>query len=174
MSEPIGGIGLELIGDDAGVQAMLLHLDTALNPTAMAGFLGVKVGVYLKERAAKRFGNEGDDVSGPWAPLAPSTQLVRANGDWAVGPDHPINRRTGELEAYITQSDILAGMFGYGSSVTYPGKLGTGKSLRQKVSTAQQGRSKPSTVPRPVLGINENDALFILTELAFYVEKGRV
>lgn len=164
-----GFIDIELIGDDVGVARMLRHLDTALDSTAMAAFLGIKVGVYLKERAKHRFEAEGDDVSGKWAPLLPSTQYVREHGPWEVGPSSPINVRTRELETYITQSDIFASSFGYGASVAYPGRPARTKALRQKVETAQRGRARPATVARPVLGINERDALYILTQMAFYI-----
>lgn len=165
-----GFLDFDIIGDTAGVQAMLRHLDTALSPVAMAGFLGVKVGTFLKERATARFKGEGDDVSGRWAPLQPSTQLVRSYGPWPVGPDSPINKRTGELEAYITQSDIYAWGHSMGATVMYPGKIPNSKGLQQKMQTAQQGRARPRTVKRPVLGVNERDLTEVMTMLAFHVQ----
>ena len=169
----VGFIDFNIVGNRQGVQAMLAHLDSALSPSVMATFLGVKVGTYLKQRASQRFGNEGDDAVGPWAPLEQSTQLIRASGPWQVGPGSPINKRTGELESYITGSEILAWGTPLGAVVKYPAKVPSSKGIREKMRTAQAGRAKPKTVPRPVLGMNERDLAYVLASLAFHVKTHR-
>lgn len=118
-----------------------------------------------------RFDQEGDDVSGPWMELAPSTQDIRARGEWGVGPGSPINRRTGDLERYITESTAAVAPVAQAVTMVYPGKPAAGP-LAIKVQTAQSGKPKPKTVPRPVLGVNEKDLLFVMTALSLYVEDG--
>lgn len=153
------------------VVAMLEKMDTALSPVGMASFLSVEVGPYLQMRASNRFANEGDEVSGKWAQLQPATQQIRASrSDWPVGPDHPINKRTGELEAWVTGGAILAMPHALGATLRYPGREPTGE-LKKKVETAQRGRSKPRTVARPVLGVDATDLLFVTTRLTFYFRK---
>lgn len=165
-----GFIDFEIVGDAAGVQAMLSHLDSALSPVAMAGFLGVEIGSYLKERARNRFESEGDDVTGKWAPLMDSTVRVRETGPWNISGEHPINKRTGELEEYITGSDIFAWAHSMGATVRYPGRVTNKRSIRAKMETAQRGKANPKTPARPVLGMNERDLAFVITELAFHVQ----
>jgi len=82
----------------------------------------------------------------------------------------PINRRTGELEDWVVNSGWFSYPTGFGASMRYPNKAPTGE-LKKKVETAQKGRKYPSTVARPVLGVNENDLLFLMTSLSFAVEQ---
>ena len=149
---------------------MLTRLDTALSPVGMAAFLTGAVEPWVRERAQDRFASEGDDVVGSWAPLQPATVDVRSRGEWAIGGEHPINKRTGELENYITKSNGKAWPHALGATLTYPGKPSGKKSIVEKMKTAQTGRSHPRTVARPVLGLNERDLLHVLTSLAFYVK----
>lgn len=57
--------------------------------------------------------------------------------------------------------------------LTHPGPTGD-RSLQEKIQTAQSGSSNPNTRPRPVLGLNENDLLFITSELAAYLTEGMI
>jgi hypothetical protein len=170
------GIGISIIGDDTGVQRMLNVLDTALNPIAIAGFLGAEVTPYLALRAKARFGGEGDDVSGKWAPLSAATQRFREEGSqqglWNVGAEHPINVRTHEMEDYVTSGVAYVVPTPMGSILQYPNPGNPSRSLREKLKTAQQGRTHPRTVKRPVLGLNERDLSFVLVALAFHVKRG--
>jgi len=155
---------------DAGsVDYMLAKLMLLLSPQGLTTFLGSTVGPYLARRAGERFENEGDDVVGKWAELKPATMAIRAEGPWAVGPDHPINRRTGELENWVVRGGWHAYPEGFGAAMQYPASLPTGE-LYDKVKTAQSGRSEPNTVPRPVLGLNEADMLFVITAFAANIE----
>lgn len=165
-----GWLDFEIVGTKHGVERMLAVLDTALSPIGISAFLGGAVGPYLKERARDRFINEGDDVSGRWAPLKQSTVERRERGDWAVSGAHPINVRTHELQNYITQSSWAVTPTPVGASLAYPGKRTSKKSLREKVKTAQQGKTHPSTVARPVLGMNEHDLGYVVAMLAFHVQ----
>ena len=165
---------VSITGDSKSVERMLMRLDTVLSPVAIAGFLGATVSPYLRGRAQARFTGEGDDVVGAWLPLSEATQEIRES--MGYGAAHPINKRTGELEAYITQSAYSIMVDPLGAVLTMPGNQPTGE-LADKVKTAQQGKrgSKNSwgdTDPRPVLGMNSNDTLFVLGALVTYVEKG--
>ena len=165
-----GYIDIELTGDSAYVDKMLLHLDSKLTSTGMTSFLAATVFPYLLQRAKERFQNEGDDVVGKWVPLAPETEIIRQSQGF--GGAHPINVRTGELERYITQGSVQASVQAspMGAFLQHPAASPSGD-LKSKVKTAQQGDPKFGRgVPaRPVLGMNENDLGFIMTALAFYV-----
>lgn len=168
MAGPVGFIDFDIVGDKYGVQRMLKHLDSAFSVEGLAAFLKVSVEPWLRERAKGRFDSEGDDASGKWAPLQQTTIDFRER-DGFNGPG-PINRRTGELEAYITGADMgIVSVPGL-ATLTYPKEPPKGKALSQKVSTAQKGRSQPNTVARPILALSERDLGAILTQLAFHVK----
>jgi hypothetical protein len=158
-------------GDVTQVARMLLGLETATNPVAIAGFLGSTVDPYLRGRGRRRFSEEGDDVTGKWVPLSPATQAIRA--DLGYGADHPINVRTGELERYINDSPNQLSAHPWGASLTLPGNPPTGD-LADKVMTAQQGSTSSTSgrpiPPRPVLGMNQKDTMAVLLLLYGYIK----
>lgn len=155
------GMTVDVGGD---VEAKLNSLDTAISPAALMRFLGFKVDPYIRTRADARFRNEGDDVTGHWAPLSSAT--VRIREDLGFPGEHPINKRTGELEDLITQHRSLVAAFAGGASLIAPGSQPTGE-LADKLRRAQAGDEKAP--PRPVLGMNEQDLAAVLTMLAVHV-----
>jgi hypothetical protein len=165
-------IDVSIIGTTKGVQAQLEALDTALNPLAVAAFLGAEVAPYLQQRAKARFADEGDDVVGRWLPLKEATERIRLAGAeqglWNVGPAHPINVRTHEMEEYVTSGlgELLPTAFG--AVLNYP-RPRQSSSLRAKMKGAQQGTSDGRTPPRPVIGLNERDLIFVLQALAWHM-----
>lgn len=165
------GIAIKVSGNATGVQGMLEVLDTALNPVAIAGFLGAVVSPHLQRRAIARFRSEGDSaVGGGWVPLAQATQEIRESQGF--GAAHPINRRTGELERFITQNPGHPVPNVLGATLTFPGADPAGE-LENKVKVAQVGGTQPGmnpTPPRPVLGIDEQDLVFVLTALATHIK----
>lgn len=166
MTPSSGSVRIIIDVDSENVEQMLARTTLALSTVGMYAFLHGVVTPWLKKRAEDRFAAEGDDVSGMWAPLEAYTQQVRSAGGY--GAEHPINRRTGELERYITQGGgdvISAGGF---SQLTFPGDAPTGREAT-KVATAQIGATYPSTPARPVLGVNEVDLSFVLAALATHV-----
>lgn len=146
---------------------MLDALDTALNPVAVAGFLGAVVDPYFRKRARARFANEGDDVVGKWRPLKDSTISIREQMGFGPGP---INSRTGELEEFITGGPNNINIHPWGASWIFPGAQPQGE-LFEKFETAQKGKEWPQTVARPVLGMNVQDLSFVLLALATHIEK---
>jgi hypothetical protein len=154
--------------DNRLVESLLLRLDTALSPFAIAAFLGGPVEEYIQGRAENRFRQEGDDVSGKWAPLKDATQAIRAQEGY--GADGPIDRRTDRLMHYIVGSPGRSQATGLGATLTYPGTPPTGE-LLTKVQTAQRGKPYPNTPPRPVLGLGEEDLAQVLILLSIYTEE---
>lgn len=149
--------------DDRAAVHAIEQLAALLSPVGLQGFLSSTVGPYLSKRAKERFESEGDDVTGRWAPLKEATVTIRS--DLGFGGAHPINRRTGELEEWVVQGGWDAYPQMFGASLRYPRNAPIGE-LRDKVETAQKGKSEPSTVKRPVLGVNEKDMIFVLAALA--------
>lgn len=171
MARSTGYIDIDLIGDVKYVTKMIDHLDQKLGPQGLTAFLSMTVYPYLLNRAKERFQDEGDDAVGKWAPLAPATEVIRQS--MGFGGAHPINVRTGELERYITQGSVSSSVqaSGLGAFLQHPANPPSGKKLKSKLKTAQQGdpafgRGVPA---RPVLGMNETDLGFIMAAMAFYV-----
>lgn len=162
-----GFLDVTIVGDDAGVQAMLMHMNSALAPQSLGVFLSTVVDPYLRTRARARFDSEGDDVVGKWAPLKDSTRNIRQS--MGYGADGPINRRTGRLEQYILGSPNKVTMHTAGATLVWPGTRPSGETA-DKLRTAQMGKPMPSTVPRPVLGINERDLAAVLTGLSLHIQ----
>jgi hypothetical protein len=162
-----GVMGISIIGDTAGVQAMLLHLQNKLSSPNLAGFLHLQVDPYLRARTSARFANEGDDVVGKWIPLEAATESIRASKGFPSA--HPINDRTGELRDYAVNSPSDVTPTGLGASLTYPGVPASGE-LADKVMTAQVGRNYPPTVARPIFGVDANDLAAVLTMLAYEIK----
>lgn len=171
MTKPVGFMDIEMRGDAQQVNAMLERLSSALSGPMLIGFMG-SVGEYLQSRARSRFASEGDDVSGAWHPLSDVTQHFRETQGFPAS--HPINKRTGDLEVYITQSSYSVTPNPLGATTTYPsGGAKTQGWLREKIKTAQTGKASPATEARPVLGMNERDLLYVMITFAFLVQTGR-
>jgi hypothetical protein len=147
--------------DEKNIDRAMFGIGQILEPASLATFLRTGAEPILQGRASARFMAEGDDVSGPWAPLKSSTQAVRASQGY--GPDHPINHRTGALEHWITRDPGDLVITPFEVDLLTPSE-GTSK-LKKKLETAQSGSTSPDTVPRPVLGFSEVD--FIQIVMAF-------
>lgn len=145
----------------------LARLSAVVSPQGMGVFLNETVARYLRERIARRFDSEGDDVSGKWAPLTDATMQIRANKGYP--PAHPINVRTGTLRNYIENSPDRLDIDPTGAMLTLPGRAPTG-SLKKKVLGAQQGENRAPA--RPVLGVNATDMAFTMTALEAFIRSG--
>lgn len=168
-----GYIDVDVLGDSTAVNAMLNRLQVQLSAPSLMLFLAGVVQPWLRERTEERFKDEGDADMGKWAPLQADTQRVRSGLDLPIGPDHPINRRTGELQAFITGSQAKVVGATMGASMTWPGTVTTKRGIKTKLSTAQKGRANPKTIARPILNVTEADLAYTLTMLAFHVKGGR-
>lgn len=163
------GFQITIETDKSSAQGVIDELRDRLQAAGLEQFLEKVVEPFMKLRIENRFQSEGDDVTGKWQPLHVATQLIRAS--YGFPPDHPINVRTSQMKDFLvnTKSDIKAS--GADVTLTHPPPTGN-KSLDEKIKAAQQGKSKPRTPARPVLGFNENDLLFVTSELAAYLVEG--
>lgn len=158
-------------GDFAGVRMMVDDLVEKLSPAGMAMYLTQIMDPFLRERARERFANEGDNAVGPWLALKDATQRIRESQGF--GPSGPINRRTGALERYILGTPGSFASEGIASTLTFPGRPPSGAYLETKVLTAQEGKARPRTPRRPVLGVGATDMAFFQTSLSIYIAGGR-
>lgn len=157
---------VEYLTEFADTDLALMRLTALMSPAGMSAFLNIEIGPYLRERAQARFRNEGDDVVGDWAPLKEATVAFREAEN--VPGEHPINRRHGALENWVVDGGWNAYPAGFGGALRYPAN-DPGGTTREKAVTAQRGSAAPATVPRPVLGVNETDMIFVLSALQFSV-----
>ena len=168
--QPQGLVTVLMQAEDRDLREMMTKMEAALDPVAVAAWLGLTVDPYLRKRARERFAKEGDDVTGKWEALTGATQHIRASQGYA--PAHPINHRTGAMEANITGAPNRLVAHGLGATLTLPGKPAQGK-MRKKVKTAQRGSLAPLTPARPVLGVNEQDLTVVLVDLSLYLALGQ-
>lgn len=161
MSTTISG-DLMITVDDRAARALVDALERALDGPSLGAFVMGPTQEFLRQRATARFRNEGDSAVGAWAPLMDYTNLMRVQGGFT--PEHPINRRTGELENFITRGSNDVTVTPVSATLTMPGS-NPGGELGEKLATAQQGKPFPYTVPRPVLGMDETDTIAVLASL---------
>lgn len=159
-------VSLNITIQSERVDRALLALGLKLEPQNLAMFMRTTVDPFLTKRIEQRFRNEGDDAVGKWSPLSRTTEDIRAS--MGYGRAHPINHRTGELERYVRGTKGTTGVFGDGAVLVRGGP--TSGSAGEKFKTAQKGKAKPKTPPRPVLALGATDLAFTLAALFNYVE----
>lgn len=158
---------LEITIDDREAIVFLNAIRGVMSGFSLYYFLRDEGMKYLRKRAVERFDDEGDDASGKWTPLAEATVGIRESEGYPGA--HPINKRTGELERYITSGGWPAfRQTPQMASLTWPGREPSGE-LGRKFRTAQSGRAFPRTPARPVLAINERDTYTMLGMLALWI-----
>lgn len=162
---------VEIIADPSEVNKVMQQLQVKLSPAGLAAFLQTIVDPFIRNRIEGRFNSEGDDVSGAWHPLEQATQQIRAA--YGYPPDHPINMRTGKMRTFLTTTQSDVKMTGMGAELTHP-PLTADAVMNKKIATAQMGSPSPSTPARPVVGLNDNDLLFITSELVVYITEGMI
>jgi hypothetical protein len=161
------GYGFEIDVDATEVTRALDILDRRLQ-VEMGDWMRGDLHDYLVQRASDRFTNEGDDASGPWAPLSNATEAIRASRGFP--PAHPINVRTHDLQRFILGS--AGSVVGAGTwQFQWPGDPPSGE-LVDKMETAQLGRVNPSTVARPVIALGVRDFNDIMDSLAAFLVDG--
>lgn len=163
-------LDMELTFNSRDVDLAIDKMLIALSLEGLSAFLGGVMGPYLQKRASDRFKEERDPEGKKWAPLAEPTVAIREAGPWPVGGEHPINRRSGELEEWVTNGNYVPYGHNLGASMRYPSKPPSG-TLKDKVQTAQQGTDSPRTPPRPVIGVNEEDMMFFVAAFATTIEE---
>jgi len=158
-------IDVQVTVDDKHAQSLLTAIELTLMGHNLFLYLRDYMQPYMRTRAAARFRGEGDDASGPWAALTAATEEIRTHGGFP--PAHPINKRTGELEAFMLRGVIDHSWSVDSATMQYPGRPPT-SSLREKLKTAQEGRVKPRTVPRPVARMNMTDMAYFTHNFVFW------
>lgn len=157
-------VDIQVHEDD--VMRMLNNAELYFSPLGMMGLLTSTVSPYVRQRIRNRFEQMGDDVTGPWLPLAPATQEIRQNSNLPIAGDRPINRRTDAMYDYLTSSpDSVFPLGSSGAQLTYPGNLPSNPWTAEKVKTAQAGKVKPNTPARPVLGLGIQDLVFVISSI---------
>lgn len=102
-----------------------------------------------------------DDQMGPgwerWVPLKESTKRIRAALP-GIGPDRPINFRTGNLQSYLESAPASYVPGPGGLIMSFPGDAAQNSTrLMYAYHTAQGGSSRWGTPPRPVVGLGANE-----------------
>lgn len=152
------------LSPDEALDRLLVLLGSGMLASA---FLSGPVAEFLQERARRRFAAEGDDAVGKWAPLKEATVNIRLSQNY--GGEHPINRRTGELERWVVDGGWNAYPTSYGAEMAYPGSIPTGE-LLEKVQVAQRGDDR--AVARPVLGLTDTDLIAATIMFADFISEG--
>ena len=165
----MSGFYVQIDVDQSDLDDVVHNLETKLSPAGLAGFLDSVVDPFIRGRIDGRFGSEGDDVSGRWHPLTQATQQIRAS--YGFPPDHPINVRTGKLHSFLVTNDSEVLPNGLGATLTHPAPGSIDPVTAKKLATAQGGSASPSTPARPVLGVNDNDLLFVTSSLAAFISQ---
>jgi hypothetical protein len=160
-----------ITADRSSVDRAMQFLEARLSPIGLVTFLKTVVDPFIRNRIQERFAGEGDDVSGNWHPLSVATQQIRAS--YGFPPAHPINVRTGKLASWLVGSSSDVKQFGIGASLQHP-PPGSDAILAKKLATAQSGSSQPPTAPRPVIGVNENDLLFVTSSLVAWLSQDMI
>lgn len=165
-----GAVDLQIEGDSREVHLRLKGLEQAFNPVLMAANLfRRRIHDDVVEQIERRFQSETDPTGKPWAPLAPYTEQMRADGGF--GPAHPINVRTGTMKRHLLDSP--PSIIPTPGSVTYrhPATPGEGD-VPNKIKVAQMGGQQSGfrdTPPRPVLGMDESDLALILWNISLHI-----
>lgn len=149
---------------------MLERLNEALSERILAQFLAGDVQNYFADRAAYRFGLEGDKASGNWPPLSEATERIREAKGFTTDE---INIRTGELFTFVTEHfELEPGPESV--AINLPGHP-TNPELEQKVWVAQEGLEEQDwssfgpTPPRPVIATDSEDMAEVLVLLSKHV-----
>ncbi len=157
--------------DSSEADAVIDSLLEKMSPVGLSAFLHTIVDPWVRNRIDQRFANEGDEMSGDWHPLAVSTQQIRAS--YGYPPDHPINVRTGKMRSFLvgTNSDVKPN--GFGATLQHPPPTADPITAK-KIATAQSGSSFPPTPARPVVGLDENDLIFVTSSLAAWLTQDMI
>ena len=175
---------MDILVDDHEVQRAIAALDATLQGQHLMLFHQLATEPILRRRARERFATEGDSaVGGPWEALKDSTNDIREHAGFPR--NHPINRRMGDLERYITNARNEFTVGGDWAAFFMPGRWGT-KKQKAAFRTAQGGspaghympkgwglkgtKPSPSATPaRPVVGLDSVDLAHTMSALQIWI-----
>lgn len=158
---------IQITTDSSSANAVFALLIARVSTPGISAFMAAIVDPFIRNRIDQRFSMEGDDVTGHWHPLTAATEHFRSTKGFP--PDHPINVRTSTMRNFLTGTPGDIRPTGPWVTYTHPPPGGTYGLTDLKIETAQRGKARPLTPPRPVIGVNQNDLLFITSELAAYL-----
>lgn len=165
MTRPAWDVDFQIDVSDSNVQQNLQILAERLD-VGLQDFLQDDLASYLQDRVRYRFGVQGDDASGPWTPLSPATENIRASKGYP--PAGPINVRTGDLRNFLLSNRGDTTRMSDIHMLTYPTDPPTPE-LFEKVRTAQRGKPSPNTPERPVLALGVYDYNRVHEDLARFL-----
>lgn len=156
------------------------HLTSKLSPTSMVAMLEGPFTQHLQERSRQRFFHHGDDASGDWARLQPTTFKLRLSGKARggyTGSTRTLNH-TGDLRRFMVSATGTATPTGAGSRMTWPSHIG---GVEDKLTAAQVGVQNhflfgrplgKGMSPRPVVAADGFDATILRNMTWDWVKKG--
>lgn len=147
-------------------------LDNA-GDASLALFLMGNVAPRLSRQAKKRFASSGDDASGQWPALAPSTVEIRKSLGFTPGTRKgEINVRTGELQDWLVNPDPSVMYDGVGTTLAWPADQPKSAGLRRKLAQAAgKGRGGKE---RFVVAFDFDDVAYIQSSLETFLLTGKV
>ena len=147
-------------------------LDNA-GDASLAVFLMGNVAPRLSRKAKKRFAASGDDASGQWPALAPSTVEIRKSLGFTPGTRKgEINVRTGELQDWLVDPDPGVIHDGVGTTLMWPAEQPKSVGLRRKLAQAAgKGRGGKE---RFVVAFDLDDVAYIHSSLETFLLTGKV
>lgn len=151
--------------DDSRPTLRLKAIQDRIGGPGLASFMQGFAAPILQDRAYERFDLEGDDASGYWKPLAASTIARREKAGYVP---IRINDRTGAMRAWVERSE--GSIKGTKAAVIYewPGTP-SNRTIGKKLKVAQQGLAQPWTPARPVVAVDEEDLLLILSAMESWI-----
>lgn len=169
------GFGMDVSVDiDNVIYENLRELEFVLGREFASWFLGVEMTQYLQRRAELRFRKEGA-LPGEkgWKNLAEFTVAERESLGYPGA--HPINRRTGELEEWVTNANAtVRGAEGL-MELEWPGNMPSDSETREKFETAQRGKTSPRFTPaRPVVRLSAVDMVHVMAAFAGHTKAAGV
>lgn len=164
-------IVLDIDVESFEVEMLLAHLDRAISGPSLLAFLETDAAEFFRTNIIERFDEEGDALSGFWAPLSDATiDIKRALPDLAASPE-TINVRTGEMFRALTE-DYDTSFGADWATLSVPGDVDA--LTERKIRTAQMGSTDNPlgygpTPPRPVLATSEMQLGIILEKLEYHI-----
>ena len=135
------------------VQEDLARMERGVSAAGLISFLQHVILNYLQSEAADTIDSQHDPAGGRWVPLKESTQRIRRNIP-GIGPDKPINFRTGNLVEYLAAAPAQYTPTPEGAIMSFPGDASRNSTrLMYAYHTAQGGSGRWGTPARPVVGL---------------------
>lgn len=156
--------------EPSSIAAATRGIERAISDASIEAWLAAEASPYLANQTRVRFANEGDPTVGQWAQLTSATVGIRESKGYPG--EHPINKRTGALEQYLTQASGRIEPTATGVELVTPEDSPDGE-LALKLVTAQSGGTSKwgNPIPkRPVLGIGLDDGLALTKLLEAHIE----